>query len=144
MCLVYIYFISSSSIFLVLKLIPYKQHWLDFRGFVFNLKIIFYLKVWDSPVAQLVKNVPAMWKTWVQSLGWEDPLEKGKDTHSSTLAWRIPWTVQSVGSRELDTTEPCSLSLLFIYQDDLFAWIHFYHIVLYFLYFFLFLFFSID
>ena len=47
---------------------------------------------WASLVAQLVKNPPAMWETWVQSLGWEDPLEKGKATHSSTLAWRIPWT----------------------------------------------------
>ena len=44
-------------------------------------------------VAQLVKNLLAMRETWVQSLGWEDPLEKGKATHSSTLAWRIPWTV---------------------------------------------------
>ena len=44
-------------------------------------------------VAQLVKNVPIMWETWVQSLGWDDPLEKGKATHSSILAWRIPWTV---------------------------------------------------
>ena len=39
------------------------------------------------------KNPPAMWETWVQSLGWEDPLEKRKATHSSILAWRIPWTV---------------------------------------------------
>ena len=48
---------------------------------------------WASQVAQLVKNLPAMWETWVQDLGWEDPLEKGKATHSSILAWRIPWTV---------------------------------------------------
>ena len=48
---------------------------------------------WVSLVAQLVKNPPAMWETWVWSLGWEDPLEKGKVTHSSILAWRIPWTV---------------------------------------------------
>ena len=40
----------------------------------------------------LVKNPPAMWETWIQSLSWEDPLEKGKVTHSSILAWRIPWT----------------------------------------------------
>ena len=46
-----------------------------------------------SLVAQLVKNPPAMWETWVQSLGWEDPLEKGKATHSSILAWRIPGTL---------------------------------------------------
>ena len=45
---------------------------------------------WASLVAQLVKNLPAMWETWVRSLGWEDPLEKGKATHSSILAWRIP------------------------------------------------------
>ena len=45
-----------------------------------------------SVVAQLVKNLPAMWETWVQSLDWEDPLEKGKATHSSILTWRIPWT----------------------------------------------------
>ena len=48
---------------------------------------------WASLVAQLLKNLPAMWETWVRSLGWEDPLEKGKATHSSILAWRIPWTV---------------------------------------------------
>ena len=41
-------------------------------------------------MAQVVKNLPAMWETWVQSLGWEDPLEKGMATHSSILAWRIP------------------------------------------------------
>ena len=44
-------------------------------------------------MAQLVKNPPAMQETWVPSLDWEDPLEKGKATHSSILAWRIPWTV---------------------------------------------------
>ena len=48
-----------------------------------------------SLVAQLVKNPPAMWETWVPSLCWEDPLEKGKATHSSILAWRIPWAIQS-------------------------------------------------
>ena len=45
---------------------------------------------WASLVAQTVKNRPAMWETWVQSLGWEDPLEEGMTTHSSILAWRIP------------------------------------------------------
>ena len=48
---------------------------------------------WASLVAQLVKNLPAMQETWVRSLGWEEPLEKGKATHSSILAWRIPGTV---------------------------------------------------
>ena len=48
---------------------------------------------WASLVAQLVKNLPAMWENCVQSLGWEDPLEKGMATHSSILDWRIPQTV---------------------------------------------------
>ena len=45
-----------------------------------------------SLVAQMVKHLPAMWKTWVQTLGWEDPLEKEMANHSGILAWRIPWT----------------------------------------------------
>ena len=48
---------------------------------------------WASPVVQLVKNSTAMWETWVPSLGWEDFLEKGTSSHSSILAWKIPWTV---------------------------------------------------
>ena len=52
-----------------------------------------------------------MWETWVRFLGWEDPLEKGKATHSSILAWRILWIVQPWGLKELDTTEELSLSL---------------------------------
>ena len=59
-----------------------------------------------SPVAQRLKRMPAMWETWVQSLGQEDPLEKEMTTHSSTLAWRIPWTeelgrLQSTGSQRV-------------------------------------------
>ena len=52
---------------------------------------------WASLVAQLVKSPPAMHETWVQSLGWEEPLEKGKATHSGILAWRIPMGSQRVG-----------------------------------------------
>ena len=48
---------------------------------------------WALPVAQLVKNLPAMREIWVRSLGWEGALEKGKATHSSILAWRTPRTV---------------------------------------------------
>ena len=63
-----------------------------------------------SLIAQTVKNVPEMTETRPQSLGWEDPLEKGMATHSSILAWRIPWTeesggIQSMGSQESDTAE---------------------------------------
>ena len=49
----------------------------------------------------MVNTLPAKRETWVQSLAWEDPLEKGKATHSSILAWRIPWTVQSMGSQRV-------------------------------------------
>ena len=63
-------------------------------------KTVFKKQYWENwtatgrrMIAQLVKNPPAMRETWVRSLGWEDPLEKGDSTHSSILAWRIPWTV---------------------------------------------------
>ena len=49
--------------------------------------------LWASLGAQLAKNPPEILETWIPSMGWEDPLEKGKVTHSSILAWRIPWTV---------------------------------------------------
>ena len=59
------------------------------------LDILFlnYVALCTRIVAQLVKTLPAMQEIWVWSLGWEDPLEKGKASHSSILAWRIPWTV---------------------------------------------------
>ena len=56
---------------------------------------------WASLLAQLVKNLPAMWETCVQSLGWEDPLEKGKATHSSILAGEFPWTIRSMVSERV-------------------------------------------
>ena len=64
-----------------------------------------------SLVAQLVKNPPAMQETWVRSLGWEDPLEKGKGIHASILAWRIQWT-SPWGCKESDTTERLSLHFM--------------------------------
>ena len=54
------------------------------------------------------KDLPAMQETWIQSLGWEDPLEKGMANHSSMLAWRVPWTKEpdgSMGRKESDMTE---------------------------------------
>ena len=62
-----------------------------------------------SQVAQMVKNLLAVWQTWVRFLGWEDPLEKGMTTHTSILAWRIPRTeeprgLQSMNCKELDMT----------------------------------------
>ena len=63
----------------------------------------------DFLLAQLVKNLPAMQETWVQFLGWEDPLEKEMATHSGMLAWEIPWTeepgrLQSMRSQQSDMT----------------------------------------
>ena len=64
----------------------------------------------------MVKNLPAMWETWVQSLGCEDPLEEGIASHASILAWRIPWTEEPGGlysswdHKELDMTEQLSLT----------------------------------
>ena len=66
---------------------------------------------WASLVAQMVKNPPTTWETWVQSLGWKDPLEEGMATHSNILAWRIPmdrgaWQGYSPwGHKESDMTE---------------------------------------
>ena len=68
-----------------------------------------YKTILASHVAHLVKNPCAMQETWVQSLGWEDPLEKGTATHSSIPGWRIP-----CGRKELDMTEQLSLSLSFM------------------------------
>ena len=70
-----------------------------------------------SLVAQRVKNPPAMRETWVQSLGWEDPLEEGMAIYSSILAWRMPWTeepggLQSMGSQRVGQTERLSTQSL--------------------------------
>ena len=68
-------------------------------SYIHNCSLI--SKMRASLVAQLMKNLPAMRETWVQSLGREDPLEKEKATHPSILAWRIPWTIQSMGSQRM-------------------------------------------
>ena len=70
---------------------------------------------------QMVKNLPAMQETWFRSLGQEDPLEKGMATHSSILAWRIPWTEElgdysPWGCKELDTTEQLPLFFFLIFH----------------------------
>ena len=74
-----------------------------------------------SLVAQRVKNLTTMQETWVQSLGWEDPLEKGKATHSSILAWRIQGLYSSRGLQELDTTEQSAVAVLFLQLQPLTA-----------------------
>ena len=56
---------------------------------------------WASLVVQMIKNPPAVQETWVQSLGWEAPLKKGMATHSSILAWRIPWTEEPGGLQSM-------------------------------------------
>ena len=79
------------------------------------------MKTYYSLVAQRVKHLPAMWETRVRSLGREDPLEKEMATHSSILAWRIPWTeepggLQSTGSHRVDTTERLHFHFHFHYS----------------------------
>ena len=90
------------------------QYWLPSVGLDISLSPISFvphlLFRGTSLVTQTVKNLPAMWETRVQSLVWEDPLEKGMATNSSILAWRIPWTEEpggllSMGHEESDTTE---------------------------------------
>ena len=83
---------------------------------VFFLFFFNYTNNWDFPVAQRLKPLPAMRKTWVRSLGWEDRLEKEMVTHSSILAWRIPWMekpgrLQSMGSQRVGHDWATSLSL---------------------------------
>ena len=60
-------------------------------------------------MAQTVKNLPAMWETWVQFLGWEDTLEKRIATHSGILAWRIPWTEEISGLQSMKLKDAYSL-----------------------------------
>ena len=66
-----------------------------------NLVCRIYSVTRTSIIAEMVKNLPVMRVTWVQSLGWEDPLEKGMATHSSILAWRIPWIEEPGGIRSM-------------------------------------------
>ena len=79
------------------RFIPGIQGWFNICKSVNIIHHINTVNSWASLVAQLVKNPPAVRETWVQPLGWEDPLEKGKVTHSSILAWTIPWGLQSMG-----------------------------------------------
>ena len=82
----------------VMLLTPLLEQALNKQPLLFLLWVVFVdfhspYPIRASQVAQLVKNPPAMHETWVRSLGWEDPLEKGTATHPSILAWRSPWTV---------------------------------------------------
>ena len=79
----------------------------------YSVVLVHYL---DKNWAQMVKRLPTMWETWVWSLGWEDPLEKEMATHSSTFAWKIPWTeepgrLQSMGSQRVGHDWATSLHL---------------------------------
>ena len=88
----------------------YRKGWIEYL--VISLYLPFFKILCQFPnsgaslVAQMVKNLPSMWETWVQSLGWEDPLEEGMATHTSILVWRIPCSeepgwVQSMGSQRV-------------------------------------------
>ena len=80
-------------------------NWYTYK-LIIDLDLYIYVHIWASLVVQRLKRMPAMWETWVSSLGWEDPLEKEMATLSSILAWRIPWTeepggLQSTGSQRV-------------------------------------------
>ena len=84
------------------------------------------MQYYASLVAQMVKHLPTVQKTRVQSLGWEDPLEKEMATHSSTLAWKIPWTeepgrLQSMGSQRVRHDWATSLHYAVLYAEYLYA-----------------------
>ena len=96
----------------MLKGLSYPRAWVDsvlerkprsssLWGLVFFFRGAITKPLGASLGAHLVKNLPAMQETWVRSLGWGDAAEKGTATHSSILAWRIPWTVQSMGSQRV-------------------------------------------
>ena len=97
----------------ILDYIPAKEHW--FHAFQV-LQTLLTSNHWTSLVAQRLKRLPGIQETWVQSLGREDPLEKEMATHSSTLAWRIPWRekparLQSMVSQRVGHNGATSLSL---------------------------------
>ena len=82
---------SHFLFFLNIYLFGYAGSYCSMQDLPYSLQCVGTLG--SSLVAQRVKNLPTMLETWVRFLGWEDPLEKGKATHSSILAWRIPWTI---------------------------------------------------
>ena len=92
---VWIQLISLDDIISTLMPLPHKGKVSTKWGDGFSSIMI--INIWASLVAQPVKNPPAMQEIWVWSLGWEGPLEKGMATHSSILAWRIPWTEEPGG-----------------------------------------------
>ena len=87
MCFLYIYISKCVCVYI------YNMYVCTCINIYTSTYIHVYIHIWAFLVAQFVKNLPAMWETWVQSLGFENPMEKGKATHFSILAWRIPWTV---------------------------------------------------
>ena len=117
----YVFSQSSLSLSLCLSLSLYRDSTkIKWNGLhtLFLCRHYLFIKPTLSLVAQLVKNPPAMWETWVWSLGWEDPLEKGKAIVSSILAWKIPWTVQSMGSQRVGHDWATFTHSLWIYFLD--------------------------
>ena len=110
--------------------------WLKGKLFKQSLTNMFFVAVVFSPEPDTegfpggsVKNSPAMWETWVWSLGWEDPLQEGMATHSSILAWRIPWTeepgeLQSMGSQRIRHNWATKQSIAQLTQGKENTWLH--------------------
>ena len=81
---------------------------------------------WVSWVAQMVKNLPAMQKTWVRSLAWEDPLEKGMETYSNIIVWRFPWTEEPGGLQSTGSQSQTRLSTNTQHTDTMLSYQHLY------------------
>ena len=92
---IFVLFFNFSSLHQILFHIFLLPCYLFFEFLYFSYDGSSYL--WASLVAQMVRNLPLVWETWVQSLGWKDRLEKGMATYPSIFAWRIPWTEKPVG-----------------------------------------------
>ena len=95
--------------------------WSDLAAVAADCKLL--LSMYHVCCICLVKNPPAMQETWVWSLGWEDPLEKGKATHSGILAWRIPWTVWSMGLQSKTRLSDLHFTSLHHYNTQQGVWL---------------------
>ena len=111
--------------FWLVKHFQFIKNFISFDIFLF-LSFIYFLMIipidWASPVAQLVKNLLAVQDTWVRTLGWKDLLEKGKSTHSSILAWRIPWTIECMESQRVRHVWVTFTHFIFPWTDRSFLW----------------------
>ena len=115
----YLFRVFFNCVVLMNLLLRYSNYMLSSPLLIYDMFLICFC-IWASLVAQRLKCLPGMQKTWVRSPGWEDLLEKEMATHSSTLAWRIPWReeparLQSMGSQSWTRLSDFTYLLMWIY-----------------------------